>query len=83
MQLTTGVQSPPGAVRLPGLDPQATYRLSPLAPGDRVEGPALTDLPWWNEGVRLTGRVLERVGVQAPLQYPERLVLVEATRVEP
>ena len=38
-------------------------------------------LPWWEHGVTLPGRVLGHVGVQAPMLYPERLVLLEVTRV--
>jgi alpha-galactosidase len=79
VQTATSVQAPAGVVRLPGLDPDATYLLAPLAPGDRVEGPA-TSPPWWETGVRLSGRVLESAGVQAPTLHPERLVLVQATR---
>jgi alpha-galactosidase len=74
----TSVAAPAGRVRLPGLDPDAVYRVAPLAPGDRLEGPTESRLPWWEKGVRLTGRVLDAVGVQAPTLYPERLVLVEA-----
>lgn len=79
-QVATGVQSPPGPVRLPGLDPAGVYRLCPLAPGDLIVGPGLTPLPWWTGEVLATGSVLTRNGVQAPLQYPERIVLVEAVR---
>ncbi|WP_326597546.1 alpha-galactosidase [Streptomyces sp. NBC_01803] len=83
VQMETGVTSPPGTVRLPGLDPAAEYRVAPLAPGDRPVGPA-TDVPlWWSEGVRLPGRALSGVGVRAPVQFPERLVLLEAVRVTP
>ena len=82
VQRTTSVQSPPGPVRLPGLDPDATYRITPLAPGDRIEGPAVSPLPWWERGITLSGRVVAEMGVQAPLQFPERLVLVEAVRID-
>ncbi|MFJ4879028.1 alpha-galactosidase [Streptomyces sp. NPDC088745] len=82
VQTATSVQSPPGRVRLPGLDPSAVYRLAPLAPGDRPEGSAWTDLPWWrDERMELPGHVLETVGVRAPVLFPERAVLVEARRV--
>ena len=77
----TSTLSPPGPVRLPGLDPDASYRFSPRAPGDDVQGPGLSTLPWWDEGVTVTGAVAGEVGVQAPLQFPERLVLVEAVQV--
>ena len=80
VQVATSVQAPPGRVRLPGLDPDATYRVSPLRPGHRVDGPG-TELPWWHgDAPRLTGRVLAEVGVQAPALHPERLVLLQARR---
>jgi alpha-galactosidase len=75
----TGVWSPPGRVRLPGLDPEAVYRVEPLPPGDATEGPGGYALPWWRTGLRLRGRALAEVGVQAPNLFPERLVLVQAT----
>ncbi|MGK5533222.1 alpha-galactosidase [Streptomyces sp. URMC 129] len=83
VQMETGVVAPPGTVRLPGLDPVAEYRVAPLRPGDRPAGPAADLPPWWGEGVRLPGRVLGGVGVRAPIQFPERLVLLEAVRVTP
>ena len=65
-------------VTLPGLDPDALYDVRPQAPGDDVDhAPA-----WWTpEGVRLPGRLLSGVGLEAPLQLPERIALVRATRV--
>ncbi|MFJ6748698.1 MULTISPECIES: alpha-galactosidase [unclassified Streptomyces] len=80
VQTATSVQAPAGRVRLPGLDPDADHRVTPLAPGDRPEGPSPSVLPWWEEGVTLPGRVLAEVGVRAPTLFPERLVLVEAVR---
>ncbi|WP_052848583.1 alpha-galactosidase [Streptomyces avicenniae] len=81
-QMATTVQSPPGRVSLPGLLPDADYRVAPLAPGGEVRGRSRRELPWWADGgVTLPGRVLEAVGVRAPLQHPEALVLLEAVRV--
>ncbi|MFJ9407711.1 alpha-galactosidase [Streptomyces sp. NPDC101393] len=80
VQTATSVQAPAGRVRLPGLDPDADHRVTPLAPGDRPEGPSPSVLPWWEKGVTLPGRVLAEVGVRAPTLFPERLVLVEAVR---
>ncbi|WP_433363658.1 alpha-galactosidase [Actinoplanes sp. CA-142083] len=77
--MTTGVWSPPGRVRLPGLDPDAVYRVEPLPPGDQPQGPTKAPPPWWTSGVELTGRMLGAVGVQAPALFPERLVLLRAT----
>jgi alpha-galactosidase len=79
VQVATSVQAPAGPVRLPGLDPDARYHVAPLAPGDVIDGPGRSALPWWSTGLDLPGRVLATAGVQAPTLYPERLVLVEAT----
>ncbi|MER6612137.1 alpha-galactosidase [Streptomyces xantholiticus] len=82
VQKATSVQSPPGRVRLPGLDPDAVYHLCPLRPGDRPEGPTDSPLPWWHTNdVQLTGRVLGTLGIQVPALHPERTVLVQARRV--
>ncbi|WP_055588223.1 alpha-galactosidase [Streptacidiphilus griseoplanus] len=75
---------PTGPVRLPGLDPDALYRVRPQAPGDVPDGNAHhwgVPLPWWTpEGITLPGRALASAGLQAPVLYPERLVLLRATR---
>ncbi len=79
----TSAAYPTGRVTFPGLDPEASYHLRPQAPGDVVDGVASGSLvlPWWTpEGVRLPGRVLAEVGVEAPVLFPERLVLLRATR---
>ncbi|MFF9286710.1 alpha-galactosidase [Streptomyces griseosporeus] len=76
---------PTGPVRLPGLDRDAVYRVRPQAPGDVPDGNAHhwgLRLPWWTpQGVELPGAVLADAGLQAPVLYPERLVLMRATRV--
>ncbi|GAA0940510.1 alpha-galactosidase [Virgisporangium aurantiacum] len=78
-QVATSVHAPAGPVRLPGLDPDATYSVRPLPPADdpgrRNAGPS-----WWSTGVSLPGRVLGTMGLQAPTQSPEHLVLLEAHR---
>ncbi|MGM1061610.1 alpha-galactosidase [Saccharothrix sp. Mg75] len=85
VSVATSASYPPGPVRLPGLSPDRRYRVRPLAPGDVPDGNADdwgVRLPWWTpEGVVLPGRVLGSAGVQAPVQYPERLVLLRATAV--
>jgi len=75
--LRTGVASPPGRVRLPGLDPHTRYRVRPLPPGDTLGGrTGHGDLAWWADGVTLSGVVLDQVGVQAPVLNPEQMVLL-------
>ncbi|GAB2451366.1 alpha-galactosidase [Conyzicola lurida] len=78
--VATSVQNPPGMVRLPGLDPERTYRVAPLAPGNGIltfnhhAGPA-----WWTDGIELSGHALSSVGLQAPALAPEHLALVHVT----
>ena len=82
--LRTSVVSPPGRVRLPGLDPQARYRVEPLAPGDVLGGrTSHGDLAWWADGVTLSGSVLGQVGLQAPVLNPEQMVLLHVTALAP
>ncbi|MFC4555810.1 alpha-galactosidase [Georgenia faecalis] len=80
--LATTVASPPGRLRIPGLAPDAHYRLTPLAPGDVVHGrTGHRAPPWWAEPVTLPGAVLGGVGVQAPVLNPEQAVLLHLVRV--
>ncbi|WP_341358331.1 alpha-galactosidase [Georgenia sp. M64] len=82
VEVRTPVANPPGRVRLPGLDPAARYRLTPLAPGDAVAGrTGQRPAPWMAGGAVLTGETLARVGVQAPALNPEQMVLLHLTRL--
>jgi alpha-galactosidase len=81
VQTATSAHAPAGRVRLPGLNPETRYRLTPARPGDVIDNGAGTP-PWWSAGTELPGRVLATVGVQAPTLLPERLVLVEARAVD-
>ena len=66
---------PPGRVRLPGLDPNRWYQVSPVYPADFY--PEATHIPpWWGKGVRLSGRVLAHSGVQIPAMFPQYLHLI-------
>lgn len=72
---------PPGRVQLPGLEPDRQYRLSPLYPADIY--PEAAHVPeWWAKGIRLSGRLLARVGVQIPSMFPGYLHLLRV-RAEP
>jgi alpha-galactosidase len=78
--LATSVWTPPGRVLLPGLDPDALYRLRPLTDEIPAFGPDRMT-PWWQAGATLPGKVLSHVGVQIPAQLPEHLLLLRAERV--
>jgi alpha-galactosidase len=78
VQLTTPETSVPGVVRLPGLDPARSYRVSAQAPGDRPATRGLRPPAWLAEGVTLPGAVLGHVGLRAPALHPEQLLLVRA-----
>ncbi|RMI06719.1 alpha-galactosidase [Cellulomonas triticagri] len=69
------VSWPPGPLTLPGLDPDTTYAVRLLPPGDGEVDPKALPL-WATTGVHLTGRQLERVGVQMLPLLPERLFLL-------
>jgi alpha-galactosidase len=76
VQLTTPETSVPGVVRLPGLDPARSYRVSAQAPGDRPATRGLRPPAWLADGVTLPGAVLEHMGLRAPALHPEQLLLV-------
>ena len=78
-QTATSLTYPAGRVHLPGLDPDASYRVRLAAPTATLAGPGQSPLRWASDGARSTGRALGTTGVQAPVLYPEELVLLEAT----
>lgn len=84
-QLTTSQTYPAAPVHLPGLDPERTYRVSPLDPSLDLTG--LTNgqstLGWWNEeGVVLTGEALQRYGIRPPSLHPQQAVLLKAVATD-
>jgi alpha-galactosidase len=82
VQLATPLTAVPGALRLPGLDPERRYRVRTQPPGD---APALRQRrppAWLAEGVELPGRVLGGVGLRAPALNPEQLLLLRAEAVD-
>ncbi|WP_407670164.1 alpha-galactosidase [Nonomuraea solani] len=77
VQLTSRVDTGPGPLRLPGLDPEARYEV-------RVAGPVppRTGLPEWAAGpVRVPGAVLAEVGLPAPALRPTSVLLIEVEKV--
>lgn len=65
-------------IRLPGLDPRATYRLEPVelsasALVRTADGPP----SWWTTPTSASGDLLATVGLQAPMLYPEQALLLK------
>jgi alpha-galactosidase len=80
VQLTASAFETPGLARLPGLDPDRAYRVTPLA----VAGEPQTKqavAPRWTEagGATLGGRALGEVGLPLPVLRPEQALLLHLT----
>lgn len=75
VQLAQSITSDVVRVRLPGLEPSRTYRVSRFATPGSESRPA----PWWVDGgqVELNGAALAAVNVQVPAQWPETAVLLD------
>ena len=80
-QVATSVAAPTGRVRLPGLDPDAVYRVRAVAPGGMVQEPAQSPLVWAQRDTLLTGRQLDVVGVRPPVQYPQHATVIEVAAI--
>ncbi len=72
----TSSNAQPGRIRIPGLRPETTYRIEPIELSAsalvRTAGGPPT---WWTEPTTVTGQVLEGIGLQAPMLYPEQALL--------
>jgi alpha-galactosidase len=79
--LDMGMAWPPPRVPVPGLDPDRVYAVSLQPPGD---GPALAGRGRvaWLDGVRLSGRALASIGLQAPLLKVDESILVRFRAVD-
>lgn len=78
-QVTASASYPPGPVTFPGLDDERSYRVALADPTATLGGPGQSALPWTLDGVVVPGRALRLGGVQAPVLFPESLVLIEVT----
>lgn len=71
-----------GRLRLPELDPEASYRVAPVLLGGGPSG--LNSPPWFgehNEGIVLGGATLGSVGLTAPDFHPDQALLLTVERV--
>ncbi len=80
-QLATAPSLTPPALRLPGLDPDARYRVEHVALPDERWGMALTQPEWLTDGIELSGRQLAAHGIRPPVMHPESAVLFSLTRL--
>jgi alpha-galactosidase len=78
-QVATSASYPPGPITFPGLDDEREYRVALTAPTAVLDGPGQSPLSWTQQGVTLPGRALRLTGVQAPVLFPEQLLLIEVT----
>lgn len=79
-QVTSSASHPGARVRLPGLDPARTYRVTTLSPDETVVTPGQSPLEW-ARGVTLSGTVLGTVGLRAPALFPQQLALLHVEAV--
>ncbi|MDN4476443.1 alpha-galactosidase [Demequina sp. SYSU T00192] len=79
VQCTTTAGTSPAAFRVPGLDPDAVYRVH----AHEFETPATVQrrAPAWLDGLEVTGAALARVGLRPPILWPEQAVLAVVERV--
>jgi alpha-galactosidase len=75
IQLTSSARAVPAPMRLPGLDPDRRYQVTPVAPAGQPMTLGRAG-PGWEPRV-LTGRALAEVGLRPPLLAPEQAWLVE------
>jgi len=70
----------PPALRLGGLDPEATYTVKMVQPAGGYYA-AQKNNPKWLNGVTLDGRYLMTAGLRPPILMPEQAMLLEVTRL--
>jgi alpha-galactosidase len=80
--LDTAVAAQPGRLRLPGLHPALTYRVEPvhLSAGAMVSTRS-GEPGWWAQPTSAIGEVLDQVGLQGPMLYPEQALLFRLVAV--
>ncbi|MFC8303283.1 alpha-galactosidase [Specibacter sp. NPDC057265] len=81
-QREASITYPSGRITLPGLTPQDQYLVTLSHPLDDMVGNGQSPLEWPLHESTLSGRVLETVGLQAPVLFPEQSVLIMLTRVD-
>ncbi|WP_458782252.1 alpha-galactosidase [Arthrobacter sp. D3-16] len=74
--LHTSLAAQPGRLRIPGLNPDLSYRIEPIQlSADALVKTAGGPPRWWTEPTTVTGRTLATAGLQGPMLYPEQALL--------
>jgi len=77
-QLTPTVAVHPAPMKMRGLNPDATYRVTAQYPAGEPSF-MLHHKPTWMDGIVMTGRELEVIGVATPILAPEQALIIECT----
>ncbi|MGB4135681.1 MAG: alpha-galactosidase [Microbacterium sp.] len=75
--MSRGIEAPGARIPLPGLDVDARYRVEVLGPVPDIRGDGV---PWWQDGIVMTGKALGVIGLPFPQIQPEQGVLLRAVR---
>ncbi|PMH46078.1 alpha-galactosidase [Vibrio sp. 10N.286.49.B3] len=81
-QLAMPTHSLSGHLRIPGLDPQATYRISVLDKPTNYDDIVNYQPPWTKDGCELSGAWCEEVGLTMPILDAESALLIQLERIE-
>jgi len=80
-RLSQSVSSVPAPIRLMGLDPEQHYRVEVITIGHRPRGLAESQVEWLDTGLTSSGRLLETVGLPAPILNPETALVVSIVAI--
>jgi alpha-galactosidase len=81
VQLASSALETPSQARLPGLDSDRAYRITPLQAAGGPETKQAVGPRWYEAGgVTLSGKALAEVGLPLPVLRPEQALLLHLTR---
>jgi alpha-galactosidase len=79
--MDTSLPAQPGRFRLRGLDSATTYRLETVELSAEALVRSRNGYPSWLDGIEVSGELLQAVGLQAPMLYPEQALLFRLVAV--
>ncbi|WP_449373818.1 alpha-galactosidase [Arthrobacter psychrolactophilus] len=81
-QRTASTTYPSGRITLPGLAATDRYRVTLSHPLDDTLSNGQSPLAWASHETILSGQLLDSIGIQSPVLFPEQSVLIVLTRVD-